>query len=128
MGEIIHRNLDEAFAEECAYSEVVAAGDWVYLTFCVGNVGGKVEEQVHGALNHLEARLALVGLTAGKRGQGGRADAGPVADSGHGKGVQGTVQGELSGTEDHCHGVCPQGRRGRAACAAGCRGLQGVKG
>lgn len=63
MGEIIRKNLDEAFAEECAYSEVVAAGDWVFLTFCVGNVGGTVEEQVHGALNHLEARLALVGLT-----------------------------------------------------------------
>lgn len=63
MGEIIRRNLDEAFAEECAYSEVVAAGDWVFLTFCVGNVGGTVEQQVHGALDNMEKRLALVGLT-----------------------------------------------------------------
>ncbi|MBE5801750.1 MAG: RidA family protein [Clostridiales bacterium] len=63
MAEIIRRNLDEAFANACAYSEVVAAGDWVYVNFCVGNVGGSVEEQVHGALDNLEARLALVNLT-----------------------------------------------------------------
>lgn len=35
----------------------------LYLTFCVGNVGGSVEAQVHGALDNMEARLALVGLT-----------------------------------------------------------------
>jgi len=62
MGEIIRKNLNEDFAEECAYSEVVAAGDWVFLTFCVGNMGGTVEEQVHGALDNMEERLALVGL------------------------------------------------------------------
>lgn len=63
MPEIIRKNLNEAFARECAYSEVVAAGDWVYLNFCVGNVGESVEAQVHGALDNVEARLALVGLT-----------------------------------------------------------------
>lgn len=63
MGEIIRMNLDNQFANDCAYSEVVAAGDWVFLNFCVGNVGGDVEAQVHGALDNMEARLALVGLT-----------------------------------------------------------------
>lgn len=63
MSDIIRKNLDDNFANACAYSEVVAAGDWVFLTFCVDNVGGTVEEQVHGALNNMEARLALVGLT-----------------------------------------------------------------
>ena len=63
MGEIIRKNMDNQFADACAYSEVVVAGDWVYLNFCVGNVGESVEAQVHGALDNMEARLALVGLT-----------------------------------------------------------------
>ena len=63
MGEIIRKKLDEQFANDCAYSEVVAAGDWVFLSFCVGNVGGDVQAQVNGALDNMEERLALVGLT-----------------------------------------------------------------
>jgi len=63
MNEIIRMNLDNQFANDCAYSEVVVAGDTVYLNFCVGNVGGDIESQVHGALDNMEARLALVGLT-----------------------------------------------------------------
>jgi len=63
MGEIFRDSLDKQFANDCAYSEVVAAGDWVYLNFCVGNVGESVEAQVHGALDNMEERLALVGLT-----------------------------------------------------------------
>ena len=63
MGEIKRMNLDNEFANDCAYSEVVVAGEWVFLNFCVGNVGGSVEEQVHGALDNMETRLALVGLT-----------------------------------------------------------------
>ena len=63
MEGIIRMNLDEKFAGDCAYSEVVAAGDWVFLNFCVGNVGQSVEAQVHGALDNMEARLALVGLS-----------------------------------------------------------------
>lgn len=63
MGEIIRMNLDDKSANDYAYSEVVVAGDWVYLTFCVGNIGGSVEAQVQGALDNMEARLALVGLT-----------------------------------------------------------------
>lgn len=63
MSGIIRMNLDEKFANDCAYSEVVVAGEWVFLNFCVGNVGQSVEQQVHGALDNMEARLALVGLT-----------------------------------------------------------------
>ena len=63
MGEIFRASLDQQFANDCAYSEVVAAGDWVFLNFCVGNIGGSIEEQVHGALDNMEARLKLVGLT-----------------------------------------------------------------
>lgn len=63
MNKIIRKNLDNQFANDCAYSEVVEAGDWVFLNFCVGNVGESVEAQVHGALDNMEARLALVGLT-----------------------------------------------------------------
>lgn len=63
MREIKRQSLDKAFAEECAYSEIVEAGDFVFLTFCVGNVGGSVEEQVHGALDNMAARLEAVNLT-----------------------------------------------------------------
>lgn len=63
MSKIIRMNLDDQFANDCAYSEVVVAGDWVFLNFCVDNVGECVEAQVHGALNNMEKRLALVGLT-----------------------------------------------------------------
>ena len=34
----------------------------MFLTFCVGNVGESVEMQVHGALDHMEQRLKMVGL------------------------------------------------------------------
>jgi len=63
MGDIKRYNLDKYTAEQCAYSEIVEAGDFVFLTFCVGNVGKTVEEQVHGALDEMESRLSKVGLT-----------------------------------------------------------------
>ncbi len=63
MSKIIRLNLDAPTASNYAYSEIVEAGEWVFLNFCVGNVGGTVEEQVHGALDNMSARLALVGLT-----------------------------------------------------------------
>jgi enamine deaminase RidA (YjgF/YER057c/UK114 family) len=63
MGEIKRQNLDESFAEECAYSEIVTAGDFVFLTFCVGNIGKTVEEQVNGALDNMVARLKRINLT-----------------------------------------------------------------
>ncbi len=50
-------------SEENAWSGIVEAGGFVFLSFCVGNVGGTPAEQVAGALDDMEARLARVGLT-----------------------------------------------------------------
>ena len=59
MSEILRGDIHE----EYVYSGYVEAGDFVFLNFCVGNVWKSVEEQVHGALNNMEERLAQVGLT-----------------------------------------------------------------
>jgi len=63
MSEIKRHSLDKDSAERNAYSEIVEAGDFVFLIFCVGNVGQTVEAQVHGALDNMESRLCIVGLT-----------------------------------------------------------------
>lgn len=44
-------------------SGYVEAGDFVFLSFCVGNVGQSVERQVEGALDNMSERLSMVGLT-----------------------------------------------------------------
>lgn len=62
MDSIIRTNLDERLSNEYAYSEMVEAGGFVFMSFCVGNVGQNMEAQVNGALDHMEARLALIGL------------------------------------------------------------------
>lgn len=59
MTEIIRMDINE----EYAYSGVVKAGNMVFLTFCVGNVGKSVKEQVEGALDDMERRLKMVDLT-----------------------------------------------------------------
>jgi len=59
MGEIKRHGVNE----RNALSEIVEAGDFVFLSFYVGNVGKSVESQVNGALNDMEKRLAKVGLT-----------------------------------------------------------------
>lgn len=63
MSDIKRINVDEKAADEYAYSEIVEAGDFVFLTFCVGNVGQSVEAQVNGALDNMCERLTKVGLT-----------------------------------------------------------------
>lgn len=63
MSTIRRINLDDEQANAYAYSEIVEAGDFVFLTFGVGNVGENVEAQVNGALDNLAARLNLIGLT-----------------------------------------------------------------
>ena len=55
---IIRKDINE----EYAYSGYVEAGDFVFLSFCVGNVGKPVEEQVNGALNNMEERLKEINL------------------------------------------------------------------
>jgi 2-iminobutanoate/2-iminopropanoate deaminase len=49
--------------EEWAHSGFVVAGDFVFLSYCVGNIGKSIEEQVNGALDHMEQRLKQVNLT-----------------------------------------------------------------
>ena len=48
--------------EDQAYSGYVIAGDYVFLNFCVGNVGKSIKEQVEGALNNMENRLKEINL------------------------------------------------------------------
>lgn len=59
MGKIIRHEINE----EYAFAGFVEAGDFIFLSFCVGNVGGSVEEQVEGALNNMSERLAEVNLS-----------------------------------------------------------------
>jgi 2-iminobutanoate/2-iminopropanoate deaminase len=59
MDEIIRGDVNE----EWAYSGYVVAGDFVFLNFCVGNIGKSVEEQVEGALDNMAERLKMVNLT-----------------------------------------------------------------
>lgn len=49
--------------EEWAHSGMVRAGDFCFLNYCVGNVGGTIEQQINGAFDEMEERLTLAGLT-----------------------------------------------------------------
>lgn len=59
MSSIIRTDVNK----EYAYSKTIEAGDFVFLSFCVGNVGGSIEEQVNGAINDMEERLEKVNLS-----------------------------------------------------------------
>ncbi len=58
MNELKRFDVDE----NCAHSGIIRAGDFCYLNYCVGNVGGTIEEQINGAFDHMEHRLSVVGL------------------------------------------------------------------
>lgn len=58
MGEIRRYDVNE----EWAHSGIVQAGDYCFINYCVRNIGGTVEEQIEGAFDEMEERLALVGL------------------------------------------------------------------
>ena len=49
--------------EEYAYSGYVEAGEFIFLSFCVGNVGESLENQVDGAFDNMSDRLKNAGLT-----------------------------------------------------------------
>lgn len=49
--------------EEWAHSGIIKAGDFCFLNYCVRNTGGTIEQQVNGAFDHMEERLASVGLS-----------------------------------------------------------------
>ena len=59
MGEIVRKDVNE----EWAHSGIIKAGDYCFLNYCVGNVGGTVEKQINGAFDEMEKRLALFDLT-----------------------------------------------------------------
>ena len=50
-------------SEQWAHSGIIKAGDFCFIGYCVGNIGGTIEEQINGAFDNMEARLAMVGLT-----------------------------------------------------------------
>lgn len=58
MEEIIRSDIDEKWA----HSGIVEAGDFVFLSYCVGNIGQPIEAQINGAFDHLESRLNTIGL------------------------------------------------------------------
>ena len=49
-------------SENWAHSGIIKAGDFCFLSYCVGDVNGTIEEQINGAFSMMEERLALVGL------------------------------------------------------------------
>lgn len=63
MGGIVRSCVYKEFGEECAISEIVRAGDFVFLSFCVGDMNLSMEGQVNGALDDMERKLQTVGLT-----------------------------------------------------------------
>ncbi|MCR4679952.1 MAG: RidA family protein [Lachnospiraceae bacterium] len=50
-------------SEEWAHSGIIKAGDFYFLSYCVGNIGQPVEAQINGAIDQMEQRLQMVGLT-----------------------------------------------------------------
>lgn len=50
-------------SEEWATSGIIKAGDFYFLSYCVGNIGQDIEAQINGAIDCMENRLSMVGLT-----------------------------------------------------------------
>lgn len=46
-----------------AHAGIIKAGDICFIGYCVGNIGGTIEEQINGAFDNMVRRLALIGLT-----------------------------------------------------------------
>ena len=59
MSEIIRHDI----SEEWAHSGIVEAGDFAFISYCVGNIGQSIENQINGAFDHLSERLKSIGLT-----------------------------------------------------------------
>mgnify|MGYP003297025299 CR=1 FL=1 len=49
--------------KEWAHSGIVEAGELCFLNYCARNIDGTIEEQINGAFDEMEERLAMVGLT-----------------------------------------------------------------
>lgn len=59
MSGIIRKEINE----DWAHTGIVIAGDYCFLSYCVGNIGGTIEEQINGAFDQMEKRLAIFDLT-----------------------------------------------------------------
>jgi len=59
MSEIIRHDVNENFA----HSGMIEAGDFIFVSYCVGNIGQPIEAQINGAFDKLENRLKTIGLT-----------------------------------------------------------------
>lgn len=59
MSDIVRLDVHENWA----HSGIIKAGDFCFLGYCVGNIGKPIEDQVNGAFDMMEQRLAMVGLT-----------------------------------------------------------------
>ena len=59
MNDIVRHDINE----EWAHAGMVEAGGFVFVGYCVGNLGQSVEAQVNGALDHLSKRLESIGLS-----------------------------------------------------------------
>ena len=59
MSSILRSDINK----EWAHSGIVEAGDFVFISYCVGNIGQPIENQVNGAFDHLSKRLESIGLT-----------------------------------------------------------------
>lgn len=49
--------------ENWAHSGIIKAGNFCFVGYCARNINGTIEEQINGAFDVMEERLALVGLT-----------------------------------------------------------------
>lgn len=57
MEKIIRSDVNE----DWAHSGIVEFGDLIFISYCVGNIGKPIEDQINGAIDHLELRLKSVG-------------------------------------------------------------------
>ena len=58
MSGIIRHEVNEKWA----HSGIVEAGGFVFMSYCVGNIGQSIEDQIKGAFDHLEKRLESIDL------------------------------------------------------------------
>lgn len=59
MSEIIRYDVNDQWA----HSGMVEAGDFLFMSYCVGNIGQPIENQINGAFDHLSKRLSSIRLT-----------------------------------------------------------------
>ena len=59
MKEIIRHEVNN----EWAYSGIVGAGDFAFVSYCMANEGQGIQNQINGAFDVLSERLRAIGLT-----------------------------------------------------------------